>query len=57
MKFSNLILGENWHAVQVLKGGRLLNSCSLFRVVEIPNSLLDGLLYWDLFYHHLGGEY
>lgn len=61
VKFSDLSLQDNWHAAQVLKGKRLLNSFGLFRGVEIPDSLLDEPLdqlpYWDRFYRFLGGEY
>lgn len=61
VKFSDLTLEDNWHAAQVLKGKRLLNSFGLFRGVEIPDSLLDEPLdelpYWDRFYRYLGGEY
>ena len=61
VKFSDLSLEDNWHAAQVLKGKRLLNSFGLFRGVEIPESLLDepldGLPYWDRFYRFLQGEY
>ncbi len=61
VKFSDLTLEDNWHAAQVLKGKRLLNSFGLFRGVEIPDSLLDEPLdelpYWDRFYRYLGDEY
>lgn len=61
VKFSDLSLEDNWHAAQVLKGKRLLNSFGLFRGVDIPDSLLDEPLdelpYWDRFYRYLGGEY
>lgn len=61
VKFSDLTLEDNWHAAQVLKGKRLLNSFGLFRGVEIPDSFLDEPLdelpYWDRFYRYLGGEY
>jgi len=61
VKFSDLTLEDNWHAAQVLKGKRLLNSFGLFRGVDIPDSLLDEPLdelpYWDRFYRYLGGEY
>mgnify|MGYP001763683190 FL=1 len=61
VKFSDLSLEDNWHAAQVLKGKRLLNSFGLFRGVEVPESLLDepldSLPYWDRFYRFLGGEY
>jgi len=61
VKFSDLTLADNWHAAQILKGKRLLNSFGLFRGVEIPDSLLDEPLdelpYWDRFYRYLGGEY
>ncbi|HDY6146489.1 TPA: protein rep [Pseudomonas aeruginosa] len=61
VKFSDLSLDDNWHAAQVLKGKRLLNSFGLFRGVQIPESLLDEPLdelpYWDRFYRYLGGEY
>lgn len=61
VKFSDLTLEDNWHAAQVLKGKRLLNSFGLFRGVEIPDSLLDepldDLPYWDRFYRYLSGEY
>lgn len=61
VKFSDLSLADNWHAAQVLKGKRLLNSFGLFRGVEIPESLLDEPLdelpYWDRFYRFMGGEY
>jgi hypothetical protein len=61
VKFSDLTLSDNWHAAQVLKGKRLLNSFGLFRGVQIPESLLDEPLdelpYWDRFYRYLGGEY
>ncbi|MGR1266514.1 protein rep [Metapseudomonas otitidis] len=61
VKFSDLTLSDNWHAAQVLKGKRLLNSFGLFRGVDIPESLLDEPLdelpYWDRFYRYLGGEY
>jgi hypothetical protein len=61
VKFSDLTLADNWHAAQVLKGKRLLNSFGLFRGVQIPESLLDEPLdelpYWDRFYRYLGGEY
>ena len=61
VKFSDLTLEDNWHAAQILKGKRLLNSFGLFRGVEIPDSLLDEPLdelpYWDRFYRYLGAEY
>lgn len=61
VKFSDLSLEDNWHAAQVLKGKRLLNSFGLFRGVQIPESLLDepldDLPYWDRFYRYLQGEY
>lgn len=61
VKFSDLSLADNWHAAQVLKGKRLLNSFGLFRGVEIPESMLDEPLdelpYWDRFYRFMGGEY
>lgn len=61
VKFSDLSLDDNWHAAQVLKGKRLLNSFGLFRGVEIPESLLDepldSLPYWDRFYRFIQGEY
>lgn len=61
VKFSDLTLSDNWHAAQILKGKRLLNSFGLFRGVHIPDSLLDEPLdelpYWDRFYRFLGGEY
>ena len=61
VKFSDLTLEDNWHAAQILKGKRLLNSFGLFRGVDIPDSLLDEPLdelpYWDRFYRYLGGEY
>ena len=61
VKFSDLTLADNWHAAQILKGKRLLNSFGLFRGVEIPDSLLDepldGLPYLDRFYRYLGDSY
>lgn len=61
VKFSDLSLADNWHAAQVLKGKRLLNSFGLFRGVQIPDSLLDepldDLPYWDRFYRYLEDEY
>lgn len=61
VKFSDLTLADNWHAAQILKGKRLLNSLGLFRGVEIPESMLDepldGLPYLDRFYRYLGNEY
>jgi len=61
VKFSDLTLNDNWHAAQILKGKRLLNSFGLFRGVDIPESLLDEPLdelpYWDRFYRFMGGEY
>lgn len=61
VKFSDLSLGDNWEAAQVLKGKRLLNSFGLFRGVEIPESLLDEQLddlpYWNRFYRFIQGEY
>jgi len=61
VKFSGLSLEDNWHAAQVLKGKRLLNSFGLFRGVEVPESLLDepldSLPYWDRFYRFIQGEY
>lgn len=61
VKFGDLELADNWHAAQVLKGKRLLNSFGLFRGVEIPPSLLDepldGLPFVDLFYRYLHGAY
>lgn len=61
VKFSDLSLEDNWHAAQVLKGKRLLNSFGLFRGVQIPESLLDepldDLPYWDRFYRFIRGEY
>lgn len=61
VKFSGLSLEDNWHAAQVLKGKRLLNSFGLFRGVEVPDSLLDepldSLPYWDRFYRFIQGEY
>ena len=35
VKFSDLSLDDNWHAAQLLKGKRLLNSFGLFRGVEV----------------------
>ena len=50
VKFSDLTLADNWHAAQILKGKRLLNSFGSFRGVDIPDSLLDepldGLRTW-----------
>ena len=61
LKFSDLELEDNWHAAQVLKGKRLLNSFGLFRGVQVPDSLLDepldSLPYWDRFYRFIEGEY
>lgn len=61
VKFSDLTLVDNWHAAQVLKGKRLLNSFGLFRGVVIPESLLDepldDLPYWDRFYRYINGHY
>lgn len=61
VKFSDLSLADNWHAAQVLKGKRLLNSFGLFRGVDVPESLLDepldSLPYWDRFYRFVQGEY
>lgn len=61
VKFSDLELDQNWHAAQVLKGKRLLNSFGLFRGVQVPESLLDepldGLPYFDRFYRFFGGHY
>lgn len=61
VKFSDLTLADNWHAAQVLKGKRLLNSFGLFRGVQIPESLLDepldDLPFWDRFYRFIQGEY
>ena len=61
VKFSDLTLEDNWHAAQILKGKRLLNSFGLFRGVEVPESLLDepldSLPYWDRFYRFIQGEY
>jgi hypothetical protein len=61
VKFSDLSLEDNWHAAQVLKGKRLLNSFGLFRGVEVPESLLDepldSLPFWDRFYRFMEGEY
>lgn len=61
VKFSGLSLEDNWHAAQVLKGKRLLNSFGLFRGVQVPDSLLDepldSLPYWDRFYRFIEGEY
>jgi hypothetical protein len=61
VKFSDLTLADNWHAAQILKGKRLLNSLGLFRGVDIPESMLDepldGLPYLDRFYRYLGDEY
>ena len=61
VKFSDLTLADNWHAAQILKGKRLLNSLGLFTAVDIPESMLDepldGLPYLDRFYRYLGDEY
>ncbi|WP_219654310.1 protein rep [Pseudomonas sp. MAG002Y] len=61
VKFSDLSLADNWHAAQVLKGKRLLNSFGLFRGVDVPESLLDepldNLPYWDRFYRYMNGIY
>lgn len=61
LKFSDLSLEHNWHAAQVLKGKRLLNSFGLFRGVHVPESLLDepldNLPYWDRFYRFFAGHY
>ena len=61
LKFSDLELADNWHAAQILKGKRLLNSFGLFRGVQVPESLLDEQLddlpYWDRFYRFIQGEY
>lgn len=61
VKFSDLSLADNWHAAQILKGKRLLNSFGLFRGVQIPESLLDepldGLPFWDRFYRYIQDEY
>jgi hypothetical protein len=61
VKFSDLTLADNWHAAQLLKGKRLLNSFGLFRGVEVPESLLDepldSLPYWDRFYRYVQDEY
>ena len=39
VKFSDLSLDDNWHAAQLLKGKRLLNSFGLFRGVEVPEEI------------------
>lgn len=61
VKFSDLSLADNWHAAQVLKGKRLMNSFGLFRGVEVPDDLLDepldDLPYWDRFYRFFNGSY
>lgn len=61
VKFSDLSLADNWHAAQVLKGKRLMNSFGLFRGVEVPEDLLDepldDLPYWDRFYRYFNGAY
>lgn len=61
VKFSDLSLADNWHAAQILKGKRLLNSFGLFRGVQIPESLLDepldDLPFWDRFYRYFQGQY
>jgi len=61
VKFSDLTLADNWHAAQLLKGKRLLNSFGLFRGVQVPESLLDepldSLPFWDRFYRYMGNEY
>lgn len=61
VKFSDLTLADNWHAAQILKGRRLLNSFGLFRGVQVPDKLtdepLDDLPYWDRFYRYLEGAY
>lgn len=61
LKFSDLELADNWHAAQILKGKRLLNSFGSFRGVKVPESLLDEQLddlpYWDRFYRFIQGEY
>ena len=61
VKFSDLTLADNWHAAQILKGKRLLNSFGSFRGVDIPDSLLDepldGLPYLDRFYRYLDDSY
>ena len=61
VKFSDLSLADNWHAAQILKGKRLLNSFGLFRGVVIPESLLDEPLdarpFGDRFYRYVQGEY
>lgn len=61
VKFSDLTLEDNWHAAQILKGKRLLNSFGLFRGVEVPDDLLDvpldELPYWDRFYRYVNGSY
>lgn len=61
VKFGDLSVEDNWHAAQILKGKRLMNSFGLFRGVQVPESLLDepldDLPFWDRFYRYLGGEY
>lgn len=61
VKFSDLTLADNWHAAQLLKGKRLMNSFGLFRGVQVPESLLDepldSLPFWDRFYRYMNNEY
>jgi len=56
LKFSDLLLEDNWHAFEVLKGKRLLNPFGLLRGLEIPENLEDepikDALYIEYFYNY-----
>lgn len=44
VKFSDLLLADNWHGYEILSNKRLIASFGLFRGVDVPESLTDELL-------------
>lgn len=60
VKMGEMDLGDNLHAYEILKGKRLVDSCGIFRGVDVPESLeddltnLDDLPYSEMLYRFLG---
>lgn len=59
LKFSDLSLADNWHAYEVMRRSRLIDSHGCMRGVEVPEDLtetpLDELPFFDLFYRYFTG--
>lgn len=56
LKFQDMTLPDTWHAFQVLRGKRLVDSFGVLRGVELPENLLDdpleNLPYMELVYRY-----